>query len=417
MAESLRVAGMTMLTRVALLLALGRLLHGKEFTDDVDMLARLADAPFRLLLGDTRLDAQHPPLLGLIEAVVYRPAHLFFSRFYAIRLTFIFYEALTTFLVARTLQLVDENPRSRRWKYLAWIVFPMGWMTSTVMAQDETVAGAFVALVMWLHVSGRSQAALLAASVGVVAGKIFLLLTIPALVLLSMPEASWKRRFVLAGAAPAAVYLWIAAAARLRGNPLPLVGFEPSAAFGITGWTLMSVPTHTAAVSSKLLVLLAIAIVLWLARVERIAAVAAMGATFMWTFAIFYHIDPEYYFFAMPVLALWARKRSQWALIALYSSVPWAVNFVYGVRNAISSPALASGGKAVFVRLYGALIPVEPPRAYTISLCISIGATIYLAIVVTDSARRLVPAKDALGAGELAPASRGRVAPGTVNGK
>jgi hypothetical protein len=386
--------GLVALSRLALLAVLARLVHGQEFTDDVQMLMGMARAPFELLAGITTHNGQHPPLLGVLEAIVAWPLQRVLPDFYAARLTFIAWETLTAAFFWAALSATVPEARVRRRLEAAFLLLPMGWMTSVVMSQDEVIAACFIAAVLWLAATHRSTAALVVCGVGVVAAKIFLAVPLLALVV-ALPEGRlWKR--AAAGFAPVvAVYAWVSIAARIRGDAAPLADFAPEAAFGVNVWVWLSERYHITAEGARrwsglmgLVGGLAPVALLRLrgepADPRRLAAL--FSAMLLWVFALFYHVNPEYYVMGSPAVLLAFSGWLELAPVALLLSVPWAVNFFFGVRNAMA--AGSSGGKGVFVRIYQTVFPVSPAVMFQVSLWLCIAVTLWMAVASTRAAVR-----------------------------
>ena len=98
-------------SRLTLLFLLGRLSRGTEFTSDVQMHLLMVRRPLDLLPGRTEQFGQHPPLLGVLEALFAYPAQFFVSDFHALRLAFIGYETLAVLFVTLTVYALDMDQR------------------------------------------------------------------------------------------------------------------------------------------------------------------------------------------------------------------------------------------------------------------------------------------------------------------
>lgn len=385
---ALAVAG----SRLVLLAAVVAFTNSEEFTEDAPMLAGLALHPFDVLAGHTATYGQHPPLLGLLVAVVFVPIRALTSDFVALRLSFIVWEAVAAGLAVAAVDAVVDDPGRRRWARLGLLVLPMGWVTSTVMAQDEVIAAAFVAAALWLVAIGRPRAALVVAGAGVLGGKIFLLVVVAVLVT-SLPWATARRRAALALAPAVVLYGWCVAAAAARGEPLPLVSFDPDPFFGVNAWVEALardlVSLSTARALSELLVAAVIGWLVWAAlrrspapglSPARLAAVMAAGLT--WSWLLFFHVNPEYYVLLMvPALAV-ASGRRQWAVVAALATVPWVVNLFYAADYRVDQ----GGVKARISDLVARAVPGDPHWWYLASLAACVAVTAWAAVIFTRAA-------------------------------
>lgn len=377
------VAGAVLVTRLLLLLVVGALTHGREFTDDAPMLMGLARHPFEILSGITANYGQHPPFLGVLEAIVALPARAVLPDFYALRVAFAIWESIGAGFAWLALRALIPDVRVRRWAGVALVVLPIGWMTSVVMVQDEVIAATWVAAVVWLLATKRASAALVVAGAGVVAGKIFLGVPLLVLVLL-LRVGSLVRRAALAFGPIVVVYGWVVTAALARGNDVPLLGFDPDAKFGVNLWVLLGVDAKTSRRISEVLVLAAVLGVIGvfarsgLERTPR-AVTAVVAATLLWTYVAFYHVNPEYYVLLLvPVLVL-ARRRIEWVGVALLFSIPWAVNVFYGIDN----PTSHTGEKARISKLITPYLAGGPHLWFLVSvwacIVVTLGAALWTA--------------------------------------
>jgi len=394
-----RVAGVTALavvvSRGILLALLGRMVHGREFTSDVEMHMEMVRQPLYQFLGQLPQHAQHPPLLGLMEAIFAWPLGQVMSDFYAIRIAFLLYEGLMALFLVATLFHLELEPRIRRWVLAGIVVLPMGWMTTVVMAQDEIVGAFFMALVLWLISSGRARAALVTAGFSVVAAKIFLV--VPLLALVALLRAGRLPSRVLAAFTPiVVVYLWVYGASVARGGAMGLAGFVPQAYFGCNLWVLLIDAFHiSSAVARRVSAALALTgsmaplVVLFLRRETPSPRSFAclMASMLLWVLVLFYHINPEYYVLCLPPLLIAVRSRWEAAWLVALCTAPWAVNFFYGVQRAMNEAGSAAASNA-FVRLYQALFPVPPGIMYLVALWLCIGVTLIAAVEMTRRSLR-----------------------------
>jgi len=380
--------GAVLLSRLALLVAVSFLVRGREFADDVWRHLTMIGAPLNPLLGRVVEEvSMYPPLMGILETVIASPLLLFLPEFYAIRLTFIFYELVAAAFFWMALKRLAPGA----WIPLAtWVLLPMGWITSAVMAQDEVIAAAFMGLCLYLISLGRWTPALVVCGFGVVAGKIFLLVPLTALVVVGKGMRLPGR--ALAGFAPVILtFGWMYLATYLRGGHAPLVDFAPGSGCGINLWASIlknsAVTPDVARRWSSVMALAAAMIPLAIFRWRRLPAeprqvALLLTAMLMSVFALFYHVNPEYYLMTIPALLL-AYGSTSWLLVAAVAlTVPWVVNFFYGVRNALVGDHLVEG-KGAFARVYQSVFSADPVVMHDWSLWVSIAATLGMAVAVT----------------------------------
>ncbi len=399
-ARQARLAGVIflagfLLVRLAVLVTVALLVQGREFTDDVPMHLRMARHPLAGLQGLAGQDSQHPPLLGLAEAIFVRPLLLLMPDYYAVRLAYLAYELLTALFFWWALARVVPTVRARLWPAAAFVVNPMGWLSTVVMAQDEIIAAFMLIMVVWLHLSNRPRAALAVCGLGVVAAKIFLLA--PLLVLVLAPGRERLLERLLWGAAPAAGVTACAFLGTLaRGEEAPLLGFSPGNAFGVNMWVPLARWleldgdrarrwSSIAAAAAVLALVLAVR-----ARRESPDArrmVGLIAAALLWVFVLFYHVNPEYYVMIVPLLLLLLPGPAWASGITLIMALPWCVNLFYGLRNA-SLAAAPHGAKSAFLEAYSSMVSVDPALLYEISLALSVLGTAGLAAAMTWVALR-----------------------------
>ena len=382
--ELLILMGAVLVTRLLLLAVLGVGVSGEEFTEDVKLHMGFVRDPFDLLSGNTRY-TQFPPLIGFAEAVFAYPLQLVTSDFYAIRISYALFEVLTAipFWIAARRLIPDE--RWRRWALAGYVVLPMGWVTSVVMAQEEGLMTLFLLSALCLVLDGRDRAAILTCAIGVGVAKIFLIFPLAALVVLLKRGSFWTRA-VLAGAPVLLVYGGTTIVAKALGNKPPLSGFTPPNSFGVNIWTYLTsyadVGFHTAkSLSTPLAVaagLLPLAIVIVRrAGSPRTRLPLLWGAMLLWVLSLFYHVNPEYYAYVIPLFLLWFRTRIEIALLVVLATAPWGVNLV----DATNSDK--GGGRAKLLDLYEKVSPVSDKVAYQAFIWVTIVATIATAVKLT----------------------------------
>jgi hypothetical protein len=400
----------TLVTRLGLLAAMYGLTRGRELSDDSQMLWGLLREPWAMLSGASWQHSQHPPFLGAMLAIAVAPWRGWLPDMVALRLGLITWELVGVgFLVAalqRTVRtsghLTPISSPTDRW--LVWLpaMLPMGWMCSVVMAQDECVAVAWLALVLWLLAHQRWHAALWAAGGGVLAGKVFLALLAGSAVLLVPAGALWSRA-LRAGAPVLLVYAGLVLSARLHGAQPPLVGFHPSAEFGINAWVWAAQAgmsgeacrTWSALLTAPLLVLPVWGV--WRAKYwtrplpERSVVHEVAGLTlalWAWLFVAFYHVNPEYVALLLPCLLLvlpvyWplTQRLQALTLVGILGVVPWMINFFFGLK--VFDRRATTSGKAAFARIYDSMTSLPPALGHELAVLLCTLTLLWLAISAT----------------------------------
>ncbi|THB68551.1 MAG: hypothetical protein D6B27_02375 [Gammaproteobacteria bacterium] len=382
------------LSRLFLLFSIGYFFNGKNFSSDTKMLISLANEPMGILLG-TSIHGQHPPLLGLFLSIFYIPIKLFFSDFYAFRLTLIIYEALSLFFLWKALLIVFQSVKNRIKIIMGFIFFPAGWITTVFMPQDEIVAMFYISVVLWLLFSNRYLWAILICSLGVVGAKIFLIIPLAGLIL-TIQERKLLTK-ILIGAMPIVIVYTVMLLLSINQDSATVMSFAPKAMFGINLWVLIFETFNLTSTDcrnySSILALiggLIPAILLWI-RFKAITKeeyfnnhensratimITMMSAMLLLVFSLFYHINPEYYTMILPLLLLSFKSGYLFYGIGIMVSAAWATNFFYGVNFAIST-GIQNSSKSFFVKAYDAIFPFEPSFWHHFSLITCSLITIY----------------------------------------
>lgn len=403
--EGLIFSLVLLISRVALLLVLARLTGASAFTNDSAFHLSMSRHPLEVLqatnhAGDeTSHDTAHfPPLLPVFESSVGYLYQQIFPPFYSLRLLFITFELVAFVLVWRVLSLVFSSS-TRRLLAGLWIVMPMTWISSTVMEQEEMLSAAFCAGIILLILRGRLNAAVVVCSLAAVSAKIFFLVPLLALVVgpSLKPTGSLIRRALLAAAPIVLVYgiamsIWIP-----KGVDFPLSSFTPPTAFSTTFWSTVVMRTGMSDLTAKSLSmpLALIGALLPLALVklrtgERdllgMRLLKLMAAMWLWVFALFYLIGPEYYMMLVPLLIVVLNPRLAVGVLGGMLSIAWAINFFQGVEMATAPEAIER--KASFIRLYNAIFPFDPGTMHTLSVAVFALLSFWLAAYVTKELLR-----------------------------
>jgi hypothetical protein len=377
------------LSRISIVLLLGFLVSGKEFTYDVDMHTIMVKAPFDMLTGQAAR-TQHPPFLPVMEAITVIPFQNMTSHFYSFRFGFVFYEVLGSFFVLLAIGRLSFNKKEKWWTMEALLLLPIGWITGTVMVQDEVISYFFMAVIVWLVVNKNYLAAILVCSLAVLAAKIFFLVPLLALIMVSPWSNIWVRS--IAGFSPIVfVYSWVILMYFGIDGHIPLLGWSPNPIFTINMWaplhTIFGLDLVKARNFSILLTLIAGCAPLFLLWIKDRTAnpwkmTAVFTAMFLWVYIFFNHVNPEYYIILLPQALIIFRSKIEKTGLVILMSAPWAQNFFWGVEYAAKSGKYQ--GKKIFIDAYNAIFPqVDPSNMVTLSIFVISASTIVMAIIAT----------------------------------
>jgi hypothetical protein len=387
-AESLILGGALLATRIAIATGVAMLTHGREFTDDTHLHLEYAAHPLSRLLG-TITNPPYPPLQGLLQAASVGVLRPFLGDFLALRVAFSFFEAAALSITLTTLRMLSVSASVRRGLALVMILAPVGWMSGSIMCQEEAIGMTFVAGAILAEVSGRRHITLLLLSLGVVTGKVFFIFPLSVLFLLS-PRLRLARRLYWAATPLAVTYGSMAAVLLLTGRAPERFRLS---VFGVNVWTFLRLqfPLSQQFCEGGAVVAigLAMGVIFFLARKASDSparGVATLSVALCASFLLFLHTNPEYYLMVLPAAVVLFPRIGPAALLAMLLSVPWSTNFVDGVANAVRLPA--ANGKAVFVQLYFKCVGIEPARLSPVAQCVSVLA---LSVVVVMLARCLRP--------------------------
>lgn len=385
--EILYAAGAVLLTRLVMLLALGRLLGGQEFSKDVSIHLRMASAPLRPFIGNGGMDSPMPPLLSLIEAVPNTLLLRLLPEFYAVRGSVILFDVLTVIVLVIALRAWAMPSRGRFRALAVYVALPAVWMTSVVMAQDEVVSALFAAALVWAIGARRPLAAILIAAFGVLSAKIFFVIPLAGLVLLLPWRNFWWRAAI--GAAPlVVVYGWVIGAAVRAEGKVPLVDFAPEYNMASGLWALVALYDHIhPSVLRSPTTLAGLALAGALMLYARFTGAAGPGEQLRVTiagltafFIAFYNVNPEYLIIMVPFVLVGFRSWLATVTLFLITSAAWAVNFLWGVKVA-ASDKVASGRQA-FVRLYESVVPFDAGLVHEAVLWASLALALVTAVVL-----------------------------------
>lgn len=343
--------GLTLLVlalQVALALLLQKLLKGQEVSSDVQEYRNYVEYP--LILLNPPPDANlvggwvAAPLLPLLLAPIYQPLRFFgASEFLAFRGTMIFWFTLGFGITVYEVFRRWGPPRTKREILiaLAFVISPLTWLPSAVLAQDETVAGMWCGLCFVCWSRGGVWACWVAAALGVLAAKPFLLVYFAALWMAYPPQ---RKMLVLASSALLFLLLGFM---YLRDGQLRLLHHSVqsymSGSLYSVAWLWDQTPTFDASRAhrqwakeiSTIPTLLAMASYILLALRVRFTLPSAIVGIYGVMFTFLVGMMPEYelWYWSWSMLLIWiACSRGEWLLACLlygHSILGYAYKILY----------------------------------------------------------------------------------------
>jgi hypothetical protein len=380
-----------LLVRVVQLAAIGEFTRELEFADDVSFQRVYAADPLQLLLGRSTTYEVFPPLFPLLLWSIHTPLSWLLSPFYSMRATMLAIELLAWPLLW-WLMVRFAPHRGHHLLAITYIVAPMCWISTVMMCQDEVISLWFFAAVVVALLKNRLRWAILLCGVGVVVAKIYFLVPLVGLIGVKL-DRTWKKwgQDVIAGLAPiAAIYsLQALLTGRAGGAVNAFEDFVIPFEMSVNIWALIQrLDVVNNEQARRISGFLAVALSMLPLLVIRWRATAAAGqdqvrlitAMMLWVYLSFYHINPEYGLIVVPGILVLFRPNVTAAILIAGFSLPWAVNFFYGVGVGIDR---GDPGRAAFVRVYEAIFSIDPSVMKDISIVPVAVATLWLAAVLT----------------------------------
>ena len=370
--------GVMTLGRFALALAASRLIllallffvsGGQELSNDTRMHIAFIGSPLAVMSYQYPGYEQYPPFLPMLEAAIGYPLHFIFPNFITVRLVMIVFDVIAGGLFFLLLEKLGLEGLRKGLCLAGYLILPMGWITSVVMAQDDFIGAAAVLAPIILLLSGQLAVAFFLCGMGVLTAKLFLMLELATL-LAFVPR---KRLFSCAAAAfvpIALVYGALTIHRIVHGFPLPLLGFHPNPYFGTNFWMLLhaygGVNLAKYGAYSGALALAAAMIPAYIILrkgiplTDRMSVPLGVCASIMLFFSFFYHVNPQYFMLIFPLVIATARNVEDALYCLLLSVIPWVgklfqlATFRVGVEE--------NAGKVVVLDAYARFIHFSPER-------------------------------------------------------
>jgi hypothetical protein len=290
--------------------------------------------------------------------------------------------------------------RSRHFLAIVYIVAPICWVTTVIMCQDEMISLAVFAGITLALLKNKTRLAIFLCGMGVVVAKVYFL--VPLVGLLGVAAGrTWRRWLedVLVGLAPIAVVYGLQALLIGRAGVAVetfgrfVIPFEMSV--NIWGLIYRIASIHPAD-ARRISAVIAFVLSMWPLLVVRVRGGVATGseriavivAMLLWVFLAFFHINAEYYVMVVPGLLVVFRPVAASIVLMAGLSVPWAVNFFYGVGIGMKTGDM---GRAPFVRIYERITSTDPAIPQGISIILVALITLGLASVLTWRRVRPIP--------------------------
>ncbi len=374
-------------SRLILLVLLFFVSGGQELSNDTKMHVAFLGSPLAVLSYQFPGYEQYPPFLPMLEAAIGYPLHFIFPNFVTVRLVMIFYDVIAGGLLFALLGKLGVQGSRKGLCLAGYVLLPMGWMTSVVMAQDDSIGAVAILIPIILAMSGRLTAAFFLCGLGVLAAKLFVMLELVTL-LAFCPRARRLTSAAIAFAPILVVYAGLSLHRLANGFPLPLLGFHPDPYFGTNFWILLHTygGLNLAKYGSYSGVLaLAAAMIpagIVLARgiqfTDRMSIPLAVSASVMLFFSLFYHVNPQYFMLIFPLVIAIAQNGADALDCLLLSIIPWAGKLFQLAEYRVGLDANA--GKAVALNLYTKLFHFSPDYWLAGTQAVFSLFTIYLSV-------------------------------------
>jgi len=378
------------LLRVALLIILYKLTGGNEFTSDT-FVFNLGLHPLSVLTfaSDASLYSQ-PPLFPIAISPLVLILSAMTNEFLAPRLCYTLIELCMFLVMAVYVARADEfELKSRRAIMTILAISPLGFMTGTVMCQEEAIVALFTAILLLVVRNGRYRLACLIVILGILTGKILFGIAFVGLLFV----ARNKRRIIYFGILPVMIILSLYSLLGYRiTGAIPFLSFSPtgipfcSSVFNLLLYLVpMSGPFMKWASLTILVVSFAI-LWLFLKRTDSDDFPVVQLVVFCALFFIFYHMNAEYYIFALPLLAIvpylrhfkFSKAAFNW-LHFIFGITSWGYAITYGIRVYSKGFAPRSNSKELALSVYNKFLGFLPIESVEIFL---LSATLLIIIVL-----------------------------------
>jgi hypothetical protein len=357
--------------RIAILILIYGFTGGGEFTSDT-WVFNLALHPLSVITfsSDASLYSQ-PPLFPIFLAPLAIPLSKIAAEFLASRISYTIIEFLMFLVMA---VLVDRSPeftrKSRRAVMIILALSPLGFMTGAVMRQEEAIVAFFVAMVLLAVKNSRFRWAAVLVILGILTGKILFGIVFVALLIVARD----KKEIYYWGILPAVVILSLySLAGYLTTGVTPFLDFAPTAVpycSSVFNFILYYIWMTGPFMKWVSLILLAAAIaVIWplIRKTGRDDFPVVLLLVFCILFFIFYHINSEYYIFALPLLAIspylpgFKFSRTAFNLLHfIFGIAAWGYGIVWGIHTYAQGNSVGTHSKDLVLSTYNRYLGFLP---------------------------------------------------------
>lgn len=367
------------LLRIIILALLYRLTGGSEFTSDT-WVYNLGLHPLSVVTfsSDASLYSQ-PPFFPIFLAPLAIPLLKIAGKFLASRISYTIIELLMFLVMAVFVARSSEfAPKSKRAIMTVLALSPLGFMTGAIMRQEEAVVALFVAIVLLAVKKARFRSAALLVILGILTSKILFGIVFVALLIVARD----KKEIFYWGIMPAAIVLSLySLAGYMITGVTPFLDFAPTAVpycSSVFNFILYYVWMTGPFMKWVSLLLLAAAVaIIWL--FIRKAGTADFPVVLLLVFCIlffiFYHINSEYYIFALPVLAItpylpqFKFSRTGFnTLHFIFGMAAWGYGIVWGIHTYADGNSVGSYSKNLALSLYNHYLGFLPIRKLEMGL-------------------------------------------------
>jgi hypothetical protein len=275
-------------------------------------------------------------------------------------------------------RLSQVAPKSKRAIMTIMALSPLGFMTGAIMRQEEAIVGLFVAIILLAVQKGRLRWAAVLVVIGILSAKILLGIVFVALLIVAQD----KREILHWGILPAAVIIALySLAGHLITGVTPFLDFAPTAVpycSSIFNFLLYYVWMTGPFMKWLSLILLTVTIAATWPLIRKTGTAdfpIIMLLVFCIMFFIFYHINSEYYIFALPVLAItpylpqFIFPRAAFNISHfIFGIAAWGYGIVWGIHTYAEGNSIASSSKDLALSFYNRYLGFLPLKEFEMSL-------------------------------------------------
>lgn len=371
-----------------------RVTGGSEFAMDKWNFT-LGLEPFSVLTFENdKSGYSQPPLYPLAIAPFAIPLNAICGDFLAPRITYTILELIAFLIMILFLAKSYFLKNSNKFYILLILCFsPLGFMTGSVMKQEEAIVMVFTAAVLLAWRLGSVRLMAILTFLGIITAKILFGVVFLALLMLDKN----KRQVILWGLIPSVLFLTIySIIGFIITGTIPFIDFSPETVkFCSTIYSLLLKYTSVSAPAMKwpsLLLTSAGAAIIWFYKKDSSYNdfPLLMTISFCVLYLFFYHVNTEYHIFFLPLLAyipFCITERSKRLTIILVHFIlaiaTWGYGIAFGLRNYAEGAGYRSASKELLLRLYDRSIGFIPLGILETSLLLVTIFSILLLLIIS----------------------------------